>query len=85
MTRNVTAQIAKALPKSAAKADPVAVTFLQDLRNLAVANEITATEALRRTLQAFPKVSRVGLKHAAILVGINGRTARNTYDRVINA
>lgn len=64
------------------KADTTAFQFLMDLRKLAVANEITATEAVRRCIQSYPKVTRVGLKHAAISVGINARTARNTYDRV---
>lgn len=85
MARNVIAHTSRAFPKSAVKADPKAVQFLMDLRQLAIDNEITATEAVRRTLQAFPKVSRIGLKHAAILVGINARTARNTYDRVTAA
>jgi len=67
------------------KADPKALTFLMNLRAVAVPGEITATEAVRQTIVKFPSASRIGVKHAAMLAGINARTARNTFDRVTRA
>jgi hypothetical protein len=70
--------------KSAAKADAAAVEFLMGLRKVAAEQQITATEAVREAI-VVTGASRIGIKHAAILAGINARTARNTYDRVCNA
>ncbi len=64
------------------KADTNVLEFLSTLRQEAVAKEITATEAVRAAIVRFPKATRIGVKHAAIAVGINARTARNTFDRV---
>lgn len=71
--------------KSIAKADADVLEFLKNLRKVAVAQSITATEAVREAIVLFPKASRIGVKHAAILAGINARTARNTFDRVARA
>lgn len=70
--------------KSTIKADAAATEFLQGLRAVAASQGITATEAVREAI-AVTGASRVGIKHAAILVGINARTARNTYDRFARA
>ena len=64
-----------------AKADPKAFEFLMTLRALAAKEQITATEAVRQAIQQCPRATRIGVKHAAMLAGINARTARNTYDR----
>lgn len=74
------------IPESTvAKADPVATTLLQMARAEASREGIRVVDALRSTLLAHPRVSRVGFKHAAIAAGINWRTARNVYDRVTRA
>lgn len=69
-------------PATEAKADPVATTMLGLIRAVADKEQVPVVAALRGTLAAHPKVTRVGFKHAAIAVGINWKTARNTYDRV---
>lgn len=66
------------------KADPIATTLLQLIRDAAAAEAVPVVAALRGTLAAHPTVTRVGFKHAAIAAGINWRTARNTFDRVRN-
>lgn len=68
--------------KSAAKADSAVLQFLIETSKVAAEQRITATEAVREAIVLFPEASRIGVKHAAILAGINARTARNTYDRV---
>lgn len=64
------------------KADTTVLNFLTGLRAEAVTKEITATAAVRQAIEKFPTATRIGVKHAAIAVGINARTARNTFDRV---
>jgi hypothetical protein len=76
------AQIFAAPVASIEKADPVSTTMLIALRDAAATEEVRVTHALRATLAAHPAATRVAFKHAAILVGINWRTARNTFDRV---
>jgi len=68
-----------------AKADPKALSFLLNLRALAKTEQITATEAVRQAIVQCPRATRIGVKHAAMIAGINARTARNTYDRVTKA
>lgn len=64
------------------RAHPAAAIFLQSVSMEAKTDEVRATEAVREAIRAFPDATRVGIKHAAIVAGINGYTARNTYDRV---
>ena len=66
------------------KADTTVLNFLTSLRAEAVKKEINATSAVRLAIEKFPDATRIGVKHAAIAVGINARTARNTFDRVKN-
>lgn len=68
--------------KSIVKADEAVLQFLLETRKVAATQSITATEAVREAIVLFPEASRIGVKHAAILAGINARTARNTFDRV---
>lgn len=67
---------------SVEKADPVAATMLLSLREAAETEAVRVTHALRATLAAHPDATRIAFKHAAIVAGINWRTARNTFDRV---
>lgn len=68
-----------------ANLNPELVEYFQALSKVAVAEAITATEAIRRALQNFPKATRKDIKHSAAACGIHPLTARNTFDRVRNA
>lgn len=59
-----------------------ALTSLTAIRAKAVKNQITATEALRTVFEEVPGLTRVEFRHTAEEVGINGLTARNTFDRL---
>jgi hypothetical protein len=59
-----------------------AVAFLNDLRKVAVKEEIRATAALNSLLKKYPSLKRTETCKAAVLVGINNRTACNIWDAV---
>lgn len=59
-----------------------ALTSLTAMRKQAVVKQITATQALRQVFQEIPDLTRVEFRHTAEAVGINGLTARNTFDRL---
>ena len=59
-----------------------ALATLNHLHAEAIAKEIRATDALRIMLEKHPKINRVEFRHTAEAAGINGLTARNTFDRL---
>lgn len=59
-----------------------ALATLNSLHAEAIVKEIRATDALRIVLEKHPKINRVEFRHTAEAVGINGLTARNTFDRL---
>ena len=59
-----------------------ALKTLNQLHSVAVEKGIRATDALRTVLETYPKITRVEFRHTAEAAGINGLTARNTYDRL---
>lgn len=50
-----------------------------------LAAETPPSEAVRKVMEQHPKATRIQIKHSAIAAGINGLTARNTFDRVRRA
>lgn len=52
--------------------------FLED----ALKNGATPSEAIRQMMEAFPKATRILVKHSAKAAGINPLTARNLFDRI---
>jgi hypothetical protein len=59
-----------------------AVAYLADLRKVAVKEQIRATSALNALLKHYPSLKRTETCKAAVLVGINNRTACNIWDAV---
>ena len=59
-----------------------ALTKLTNLRDQAVEKEIRATDALRVVFESYPNIGRAVFRHTAEAAGINGLTARNTFDRL---
>lgn len=50
-----------------------------------LAAETPPSEAVRKVMEQHPKATRIQIKHSAIVAGINGFTARNTFDHVRRA
>lgn len=55
---------------------------LQGFLESALKNGATPSEAIRQMMEAFPKATRILVKHSAKAAGINPLTARNLFDRI---
>ncbi|UOF77025.1 DNA packaging protein fI [Caudoviricetes sp.] len=55
---------------------------LQGFLEGALKNGATPSEAIRQMMEAFPKATRILVKHSAKAAGINPLTARNLFDRI---
>jgi hypothetical protein len=59
-----------------------AVAYLTKLRAVAVEKEIRATKALYMLVESHPDLTRAETCKAAVLSGLNNRTACNVWDAV---